>query len=58
MATWLVDLHDNCIKIADINGEVKLTLTGHSGFIWSMIVLPNGDLASASGDKTIKIWSA
>ncbi len=31
----------------------KITLEGHSNSVWSLVVLPNGDLASGS-DKIIK----
>ena len=34
------------------------TLTGHKSGIGGLVVLPNGDLASGSGDNTIKIWNA
>ena len=35
---------------------LKHTLSAHNGFIYSLATLPDGDLASASWDKTIKIW--
>jgi hypothetical protein len=31
-------------------------LMGHSGVVCSLAVLHNGDLASGSWDRTIKIW--
>jgi len=33
------------------------TLTGHSDPIWSLSVLLDGTLVSASDDRTIKIWN-
>ena len=38
-------------------GSVLKTLTGHSGWVSSIVVLPNGNLASGSIDRTIIIWS-
>jgi len=38
--------------------SLKRTLTGHSDWVISLAVLQNGDLASGSGDKTIKIWDS
>ncbi len=29
---------------------------GHTGYIWNIIELSNGDLCTASRDKTVKIW--
>ena len=54
-----MDLHDNTIKIWNPNdGTLKRTLTGHTnGHVYSLVVLPNGDLASGSADNTIKIWN-
>ena len=33
------------------------TLKGHTGWVWSLVVLPTGELASGSGDKTIRVWN-
>ena len=39
-------------------GKKKLirTLKGHTSAVFCLVVLPNGQLASGSFDKTIKIW--
>jgi WD40 repeat protein len=34
----------------------KANYTGHSSLVNDIVELPNGDLASASDDRTIKIW--
>ena len=31
-------------------------LKGHTGWIWDLIQLQNGNLASCSKDKTVRIW--
>ena len=36
--------------------QASLQLKGHSNWVRSLAVLPNGDLASGSGDETIIIW--
>lgn len=53
--------------IGDMNGRVEirdssfegviLAYNAHSTYIFSMNVLSNGFLATASGDYTIKVWS-
>ncbi len=40
----------------EFKGKLKCTLTGHSSAIYSLILLPDGNLASGSGDGTIKVW--
>jgi WD40 repeat protein len=38
-------------------GREIRTLRGHSLWVNTLAVLPNGDLASGSGDDSIKIWN-
>ncbi|CAF0995100.1 unnamed protein product [Brachionus calyciflorus] len=50
--------NDNTIKIRSmVDGLQKRTLLGHSSMVTSLILLENGDLASGSYDKTIRIWN-
>jgi WD40 repeat protein len=49
--------NDRKIKIWSVDrGEEMKTLSGHNGEINSLVFLPNGNLVSASMDKTIRIW--
>ncbi len=50
--------YDNIINIIDANKnyEVLQTLKGHTDHVNKIIRLPNGLLASASQDNTIKLW--
>ncbi|RNA31156.1 hypothetical protein BpHYR1_005300, partial [Brachionus plicatilis] len=41
----------------DSNFSLKMTLNNHTSGVVSLVVLQNGDLASGSADKTIKIWN-
>ncbi|RNA17804.1 hypothetical protein BpHYR1_016202 [Brachionus plicatilis] len=45
------------IFIFNCNREEAKYLTGHSEKVYSIAVLKNGDLASGSEDRTIKIWN-
>lgn len=35
----------------------KTTFSGHTAAIWSILQLENGNIVTASADKTINIWS-
>lgn len=37
-------------------GVCVRTLNGHTSSVYSLALLPDGRLASASGDKTVKLW--
>jgi WD40 repeat protein len=39
----------------NVDHNIKI-LKGHSDYVWSMVVLPDGNLVTASNDKTILIW--
>jgi len=45
------------ITIVDNNGQVKQLITDHGNYVWTMILMPNGDLASSTNDNTIKVSS-
>ena len=49
---------DGRIIISDANGHVKTIIEAHKKdkLMWGLVVLPNGQLASSSGDNTAKIW--
>ena len=53
-------MHDDCnlaIKIWNLQtGEVR-TLNGHKKAVCKLKCLPSGELASASWDKTVRIWN-
>ncbi|KAI9814489.1 MAG: GTPase-activating protein S13 [Thelocarpon impressellum] len=58
---------DNLVKIWDWNPELKsyapsLTLTGHTDWVrdvaWSPSILSKSYIASASQDKTVRIWTS
>jgi WD40 repeat protein len=37
-------------------GAETARLEGHSGWVWTLCALPDGRLASASSDGTIRLW--
>jgi len=36
----------------------RAVLTGHQSYVWSVVALPDGRIASAGRDGTIRIWTA
>ena len=36
---------------------MKQSVKSHSKCIWHIVLTPNGELISSSGDKAIKIWN-
>lgn len=48
--------NDGVIRIWNLQGGQIAELRGHENFIYSLASLPNGDLASSSEDRTIRLW--
>jgi WD40 repeat protein len=49
--------NDAVIKLWTLNGECIMQMTGHTSFIYSIAVLPTGEIVSSSEDKTARIWN-
>ena len=47
---------DNTINIANLDGNILKTLSGHTNWVWQVIQLDNNTIASCSEDNSIKIW--
>lgn len=39
-----------------MEGDCVYTLSGHTSFVYSLSVLPNGDIISGGEDRTVRIW--
>lgn len=44
------------IRVWTTEGDLVYTLSGHTSFVYSLTILPNGDIASSGEDRTIRIW--
>jgi len=44
------------IHVWTMGGDIVYTLSGHTSFVYSLSVLPNGDIVSSGEDRTVRIW--
>jgi phospholipase A-2-activating protein len=44
------------IRLWSFDGSPLSVLNGHDSFVYSLALLPNGDLASSGEDRTVRIW--
>lgn len=44
------------IRVWTLGGDVIHTLSGHTSFIYSLAVLPSGDLISGGEDRSVRVW--
>lgn len=48
--------NDGVIRIWTLKGEERKELIGHEAFIYSLAVLPSGEIVSSGEDRTVRIW--
>jgi WD40 repeat protein len=51
---WSLDLSGNSLDTSC--GFCIGTLAGHDNFIYTLAVLPNGDIVSGGEDRTVRVW--
>lgn len=39
-----------------MQGDVVYTLSGHTSFVYSLSVLPNGGIVSGGEDRSVRVW--
>lgn len=49
--------NDSVIRLFTIQGQLVAELHGHESFIYSLAVLPSGELVSAGEDRTARVWN-
>lgn len=49
--------NDGSIRLFTLNGDLVGELHGHESFIYSLAVLPSGELVSSGEDRTVRIWN-
>jgi phospholipase A-2-activating protein len=48
--------NDGVIRFWNLKGALIAELYGHESFIYSLAVLPSGELVSSGEDRTVRIW--
>ncbi|KAF2858023.1 PFU-domain-containing protein [Piedraia hortae CBS 480.64] len=48
--------NDEVVRLWTMKGKQVGLLEGHTGYIYSLAVLPNGDIVSSSEDRTVRVW--
>ena len=48
--------NDEVIRLWTMDGQAMGELAGHGAYIYGLTVLRNGDIASSSEDRTVKVW--
>ena len=51
---WLIGPSE--IKVWTMQGEVVYTLSGHTSFVYSLSVLPSGEMVSGGEDRSVRVW--
>lgn len=49
--------NDGVIRLWKLSGQPVGELHGHESFIYSLAMLPSGELVSSGEDRTVRIWS-
>ncbi|KAH9945813.1 phospholipase A-2-activating protein [Epithele typhae] len=48
--------NDSEIRVWTMEGDTVYTLSGHTSFVYSLSVLPNGDIVSGGEDHSARVW--
>ncbi|KKF92618.1 Ubiquitin homeostasis protein lub1 [Ceratocystis platani] len=48
---------DGVIRLYKLDGTMISELIGHDSYIYSLAILPSGEIVSSGEDRTVKIWS-
>lgn len=48
--------NDGVIRLWTLRGELVAELFGHESFIYSLAVLPSGELVSSGEDRSVRVW--
>lgn len=49
--------NDGIIRLFTLQGQQVAELHGHESFIYSLDVLPSGELVSSGEDRTVRVWN-
>jgi phospholipase A-2-activating protein len=44
------------IRVWTLEGDLVYSMSGHTSFVYSLSILPSGDIVSAGEDRSVRIW--
>lgn len=53
---WIIYNQRSEIRVWTLGGDLIYTLSGHTSFVYSLSVLPNGDVVSGGEDRSVRVW--
>ena len=48
--------NDSEIRVWTLGGDPVYTLSGHTSFVYSLSVLPDGGIVSGGEDRSVRVW--
>jgi WD40 repeat protein len=52
----VIKIYSSEVRVWTLGGDLVYTLSGHTSFVYSLSVLPNGDVISGGEDRTVRVW--
>ena len=48
--------HERTVRVWKLDGSPVMEMNGHTSFVYSIDLLPSGELVSSGEDKTARVW--
>ena len=48
--------NDGLIRVWSLSGEPLMELNDHTSFVYTLSLLPSGEIVSGGEDRTVRVW--